>query len=113
MPGTTGDAPRGHTRTIVLSLLAEQPMYGFQIAREVQRRSHGALDFKEGLLYPILRQLEKDGLAETEWRPAERGTERRYYFLTPKGKREARRRRRQWATFAEAVNQVIEGGTDG
>ena len=113
MAAISGDILKGNTLTLILSLLEEQPMYGFQIAKEIQRRSEGALDFKEGLLYPILRQLEKDGLAETEWRPAERGTDRRYYFLTPKGKQEAKRRRRHWAAFTQAVNQVIERESHG
>jgi PadR family transcriptional regulator PadR len=109
VPGIGGDILKGHTLTIILSLLAEQPMYGFQMAKEIRRRSGGTLDFKEGLLYPALHQLEKDGLAETEWRPAERGSERKYYFLTPKGKKEAKRLRARWALFTQAVNQVMEG----
>ena len=109
MPGISGDILKGHTITILLSLLAEQPMYGFQIAKEIRRRSGGTLDFKEGLLYPALHQLEKEGLAETEWRPAERGTERKYYLLTSRGRTEAKRLRARWALFAQAVNQVMEG----
>jgi len=113
LSGISGDILKGHTLTIILSLLEEQPMYGFQIAKEIRRRSGGTLDFKEGLLYPALHQLEKDGLAETKWRPAERGSERKYYFLTRKGRKEAKRLRARWANFTEAVNQVIEGESHG
>lgn len=113
MAGISGDILKGHTLTIILSLLAEQPMYGFQIAKEIRRRSEGTLDFKEGLLYPALHQLEQQGLAETEWRPAERGSERKYYFLTPKGRKEVRRLRQRWAAFTQAVNQVMEGKSHG
>ncbi len=109
MAGISGDILKGHTLTIIINLLAEQPMYGFQIAKEIRRRSQGALDFKEGLLYPALHQLEQEGLAETEWRPAERGSERKYYRLTRKGRKEAERLRQRWAAFTQAVNQVIEG----
>ncbi len=109
MSGISGDILKGHTLTIILSLLAEQPMYGFHLAKEIRRRSKGTFDFKEGLLYPALHQLEQEGLAETKWRPAERGTDRKYYFLTPKGKKEAKRLRERWAVFTGAVNDVIGG----
>lgn len=103
----SGDILKGHTRTIILSLLAEQRMYGFQIAKEIHRRSKAALEFKEGLLYPALHQLEREDLVESEWRPGERGTDRKYYILTRKGKREAERLRQRWAAFAKTVNEVI------
>jgi PadR family transcriptional regulator PadR len=103
----SGDILKGNTLTLILSLLEEQPMYGFQISREVERRSEGTLHFREGLLYPALHQLEKEGLVESEWKFSSQGPRRKYYRLTAKGRRQAARLRQRWVTFAGAVNQVL------
>lgn len=86
-------------------------MYGFQIAKEVERRSEGTLRFREGLLYPALHQLENEDLVESEWRTSNQGPRRKYYQLTPKGRREAVRLRERWALFSRAVNQVLRSGS--
>jgi len=109
MAAIGGDILKGNTLTLILGLLEEQPMYGFQIAKEVERRSEGALRFREGLLYPALHQLKKEELVESEWRLSNQGPRRKYYHLTPKGRREAKRLRQRWSVFAGAVNQVLEG----
>jgi len=107
----SGDILKGNTLTLILSLLEEEPMYGFQISREIERRSQGALRFREGLLYPALHQLEKEGLVEAEWRSSNQGPRRKYYELTSKGRREAEKLRGRWMAFAGAVNQVLGGRT--
>lgn len=106
-----GDILKGNTLTLILTLLEGQPMYGFQIAREVERRSEGAFRFREGLLYPALHQLEKEDLVESEWQVSSQGPRRKYYHLTRKGRREAARLRERWTLFSRAVNQVLGGGT--
>lgn len=113
MAAISGDILKGNTLTLILGLLREQPMYGLQIAREVNRRSEGALQFREGLLYPALHQLESEGLVESEWRASDRGPRRKYYRLTPRGRREAERLRTRWSVFARAVNQVLGSRGDG
>jgi len=109
----SGDILKGNTLTIILSLLEEQPMYGFQISREVERRSEGTLRFREGLLYPALHQLEKEGLVESEWKVSTQGPRRKYYKLTRKGSRQAERLRQRWVAFVGAVNQVLGEGAGG
>jgi len=109
MAAIGGDILKGNTLTLILALLEEQPMYGFQIAREIERRSEGTLQFREGLLYPALHQLEKEELVESEWRSSNRGPRRKYYRLTSKGKRQADQRRARWSVFSRAVNQVLGG----
>lgn len=111
MANLGGDILKGNTLTVILTLLGEQAMYGFQIAKEVERRSEGALRFREGLLYPALHQLEKEELVESEWRSSNQGPRRKYYQLTRKGRREAARLRQRWTLFSKAVNQVLGGGT--
>jgi len=104
-----GDLIRGNVITLILSLLGEEPMYGLQIAKEIERRSEETFKFQEGLLYPTLHQLENDGLVESEWRPSQQGPGRKYYELTHKGRKEAERLRQRWSVFTRAVNQVLEG----
>ena len=82
-------------------------MYGFQIAKEIDRRSEGALKFGEGLLYPTLHQLEKEGLLESEWLVSQQGPRRKYYRLTHKGRREAKRLQARWSVFARAMQQIV------
>ena len=101
---------KANTLTLILALLGEQAMYGYQIAKEVQRRSDGTLRFRQGLLYPALHQLERDGLIEGEWQASPRGPRRRYYRLTAKGRMESAALRGQWESFSKAVNQVLTGG---
>lgn len=109
MGAIEGDILKGNTLTLILSLIEEQPMYGFQIAKEIGRRSDGTLRFREGLIYPALHQLEKEGLVRAEWRFSSQGPRRKYYLLTARGRREAERLRKRWWVFAGAVNQVLGG----
>jgi PadR family transcriptional regulator PadR len=109
MPAIGGDIVKGNTLTLILSLLKEGPTYGFEIAREIERRSEGTLRFREGLLYPALHQLEREGLVESEWRLSSQGPRRKYYRLTAKGKREAERLRSRWTVFSSAVDKVLKG----
>ena len=109
MTAISGDILKGNTLTLILTLLGEQSMYGLQIAREIHRRTDGLLRFREGLLYPALHQLEKEGLVESEWQSSSQGPRRKYYLLTRKGRKEAERLRRRWSVFSGAVNQVLEG----
>ena len=113
MTGISGDILKGNTLTLILTLLGEQEMYGLQVAKEINRRTGGVLRFREGLLYPALHQLEKEGLVETEWRSSNRGPRRKYYALTPKGRKEAARLRQRWTMFSSAVNQVLGGDSGG
>ena len=109
MSAFSGDILKGNTLTLILSLIEEQPMYGVQIAKEVGRRSEGAFQFGESLLYPALHHLEKEELVGSEWRSSSQGPGRKYYRLTRKGKREAARLRRRWWAFSDAVGQVLGG----
>jgi PadR family transcriptional regulator PadR len=53
---------KGSSESLLLCLVGQQPMYGYQIIREIERRSQGYFKFKEGTLYPALHRLEKAGL---------------------------------------------------
>jgi DNA-binding PadR family transcriptional regulator len=82
-----GRAGRGDIRAAILALLAEQPMHGYQIIREIGERSQGAWEPSPGSVYPTLQQLEDEGLVE-----ADRAEGRRTYDLTAEGRTQAEAR---------------------
>jgi len=98
---------KGSTDSLLLSLLGEAPMYGYQIIKELERRSLGYFRFREGTLYPALHRLERQGLIQGRWEPSPSGQVRRYYHLTAKGRQVLEARREEWRGFARAVNLVL------
>ncbi len=98
---------KGNTDPLLLSLLGQRPMYGYEIIREVTRRSQGYFKFSEGTLYPALHRLEKAGLIEGRWEAASGGQERRYYRTTEKGRKVLEERRAEWKGFARAVDLIL------
>ncbi len=101
---------KGSTPVLILSLLAEQPMYGYQIARELERRSEGYFTMKEGLLYPALHRMEQDDLLSSEWRTVAGARRRKYYFITEEGHKVLANSVAEWMTFTEKLMRVIGGG---
>ncbi|MBC8100961.1 MAG: helix-turn-helix transcriptional regulator [Cytophagales bacterium] len=95
---------------LVLVVLRDGASHGYEIAREVERRSGDALSFKYGTLYPILHSLEKEGMITGEWEhPQGERRSRRVYSLTEQGLVETEKALKTWETFASAVNRVIQG----
>jgi DNA-binding PadR family transcriptional regulator len=92
---------------MVLKLLSEQAMYGYQIIQIVNERTNGEFNWKEGTLYPVLHRLEGGGLLSTEWQLGETGRKRKYYRLTSKGESYARAKVGEWQTFSASVNAVL------
>src|SRR5918997_5620750 len=77
-----GELLKGNTPTLILCVLSEGALHGYGIAREVERRSSGALALGEGSLYPALRSLEADGLITASWEGEETGRRRKGYTPT-------------------------------
>jgi DNA-binding PadR family transcriptional regulator len=100
---------KGSTTVLILSLLTEQPMYGYQMAKDLASRSGGIFEFKEGTLYPALHRMEKNGLLTSYWEVVEEGPSRKYYSITDKGRDMLARKSRDWSDFARALLQVLEG----
>ena len=99
-----------HTRLLVLSLLANEDMYGYQMIVELARRSDHTFEMKEGTLYPVLHGLEKDGLVEAYQQEAPTGRMRKYYHLTRKGGAALKAETEDWKQYSTAVNAVLEAG---
>jgi PadR family transcriptional regulator PadR len=107
------DFRRGSTRVLILNMLAERPMYGYQIAKELKRRSGGYFAFKEGTLYPALHGMEKDGLLRGEWQVVEKGPSRKYYHITEEGRKVLADSTKEWTTFSQRLLRILgEQGTE-
>ena len=90
----------------ILSLLAEQELYGFEIAKQVGERTGGALKFTLASLYPLLYDMEKRGWLEGRWQANHAGRDRRYYRLTTAGRRQLAPLRQEWRNFFQALDSL-------
>jgi PadR family transcriptional regulator PadR len=98
---------KGSTEILILSLLAGQPMYGYQINQEMAQRSKGYFEMKEGLLYPTLHRMEKEGLLSSHWQAAGEARRRKYYVLTEKGRKMLREQTAEWQNFIDVMQAMI------
>ena len=97
---------KGSAELLVLSLVEPQPRHGYEIGKLIERRSQGALRFNAASLYPLLYRLEKRGWLHGRCVEKAGQRRRRYYRLTPEGRRVLGRQRRGWAAFVEAVRLI-------
>ena len=95
------------TDSLLLCLLAEQTMYGYQIIKELKGKSQGYFNFKEGTLYPALHRLEASGLITGKWQELPGGQRRKYYYITEKGRSSLVEKKDQWFVFLKAMNLII------
>lgn len=102
---------KGNTDTLLLCLANQQPMYGYQIIKEMDKRSKGYFRFKEGTLYPALHRLEQQGWLQGKWEKTPGGQKRRYYHITEKGRRVLDRKIAEWDGFYRAVNLTMQPAT--
>ncbi|MDD3347308.1 PadR family transcriptional regulator [Oscillibacter sp.] len=96
-----------HSRLLVLSLLAGEDMYGYQMIVELARRSDHTFEMKEGTLYPVLHALEREGLVEAYQQDAPTGRVRKYYRLTRRGGALLKTETEAWQSYSTAVNAVL------
>ena len=98
---------KGNTETLLLALMEMEPMYGYQIVKEVEQRSSGYFALKEGTLYPALHRLERDNLVAGWWHDTPNGVRRRYYHITDKGRKALEDRLHEWRRFSRAMDSVM------
>jgi DNA-binding PadR family transcriptional regulator len=97
---------RGSAEVAVLAVLERGPLHGYEIAKQIEARSHGELRFDVASLYPLLYRLEERGLVKGSWEETPRGRRRCCYRLTPSGRKALAPLRRQWRTFIKALDLV-------
>ncbi len=106
---TTDQMRKGTTTLAILKLLVDsgEAMHGYQIARALESRSKGSFQFKEGLIYPRLHQMEHEGLLKSEWE-GKRGTRRRkVYTPTAEGKHRLAEELKQWQDFSLSMERLL------
>ena len=94
------------TVPLVLSVLTEGENYGYALIQRVRELSAGRIEWTEGMLYPVLHWMEKQGLIEAEWRAAETGRKRKYYRLRPTGRRALATEQNQWMTVHHTLTRL-------
>ena len=97
-----------HTQLLVLSLLANEDMYGYQMIVELARRSDRTFEMKEGTLYPILHGLEKEGYVEAYQQTAPTGRMRKYYHITKAGIGRIEDFKEEWREVMSVYQFVIK-----
>ncbi len=102
------DLMKGSTDSLLLYLISQQPMYGYQIIKELERKSQGYFKFKDGTLYPALHRLERAGLILGKWQVLPGSRQRRYYHITDKGRLTLLEKRNQWQEFLAAMDLVLQ-----
>jgi len=98
----------GNIEPLLLHLIFQKPMYGYQIIRELGTRSQGYFKFKEGTLYPVLHRLEREGLIRGQWQTLPSGRQRKYYYITDKGRTVLAERMSQWQKFLTALDLIVQ-----
>jgi PadR family transcriptional regulator, regulatory protein PadR len=97
---------KGSAELLVLSLLEDEPRHGYDISKLIQIRSGGVLRFHVTSLYPLLYRLEDRGWIASRWVEKAEQRRRRYYSLTPEGRRVLRSQRKSWKEFVMAVGLI-------
>lgn len=91
---------------LILAIVAEADSYGYAILKRVGELSGGRLQWTDGMLYPVLHRLERQGHIEGRWGVSESGRRRKYYRITEQGLAELTEQRKQWQTVDAALRNI-------
>ena len=97
---------KGSLELCMLALLMPKERYGYEIAQELIKT--GELAVGEGTIYPLLSRLQREGKVSAEWRESPSGPPRKYYRITPEGRRLLEAKTRVWEVFSRAVNGILK-----
>jgi PadR family transcriptional regulator PadR len=104
--GLERELKRGSTEILILALLEDRQRHGYEIGRLIDERSEGTISFHVASLYPTLYRLEDKGLIDGRWVEKAGQRRRRYYRLTPAGRKMLASQRTTWQTFFLALDRV-------
>lgn len=100
---------KGSAELLILSLLDARPRHGYDLSKLIHTRSGGQLTFHVDSLYPLLYRLEDRGWITGSWVERAGERRRRFYRVTPEGRKVLARQRKTWDAFVEAVRRVTRG----
>jgi PadR family transcriptional regulator PadR len=101
---------KGVLEMCILLQLSRQDMYGYEMIEELSKKSSNVFNLKAGTLYPILHNLENDGIVTSYDDNADSARIRKYYHLSSKGKKLLIDKQTEWTAYSKAVNKVLRGG---
>lgn len=104
----TSDIIRGHTEAIILAHLLEQDSYGYQINKDIMKKTDNQYELKEATLYSAFRRLEQSGYIRTYWGDEAVGARRRYYSITPEGRKAYEDYKRDWETAKNTIDRLLQ-----
>ena len=99
---------KGSTTMLILEMLKNQNMYGYEMIKKLSEKSQNVFELKEGTLYPILHGLEEENLITSYWDETT-SKKRKYYSITEKGKKSLKEKKEEWKIFSSGINRVIGG----
>jgi len=99
---------KGSAELLILSLIEARPRHGYEISKLIEQRSGGTVRFHVASLYPLLYRSEKRGWVQGRWVEKSGQRRRRYYRLTPEGRKVLASQRHGWQVFVEAINRITE-----
>lgn len=102
------DLIRGHTETIILANLLSGDSYGYEINKNVQKKTSGRYELKEATLYSAFRRLERSGCIDSYWGDEKTGARRRYYRITSRGIKTYHELAKDWDMAKEIIDKLIE-----
>src|SRR5450432_4055354 len=102
----TKDLVAASSKPLLLSILAGGESYGYEIIQRVRELSGGQIEWSDGMLYPVLHRLERDGLIDSEWKEADTGRQRKYYFISTDGRKVLKAERQQWLTVHNTLGKL-------
>ena len=97
---------KGSTELLILSLVEERARHGYEIGRLIEQRSGGVVQLHVASLYPLLYRLEKRGWIAGRWVEKDGQRRKRYYRLTPEGRKVLASQRDTWREFVGAINRI-------
>jgi PadR family transcriptional regulator PadR len=111
MAGPQHDLKKGSAELMVLAVVEDQPRHGYDIARRIDESSGGLLRFHVASLYPMLYRMERRGWIQGRWIEKSGQRRRRYYRLTPAGRKVLAAQRREWQSLVSALDRVARIST--
>ena len=105
-PGLDRELKKGSAELLILALVEARPRHGYEISKLIEERSGGRLKFKVASLYPLLYRLEERGWIVGKWVEKAGERRRRFYSLTPAGRRVLDSQRETWRNFVEAMSLI-------
>jgi len=97
------DLVAASTAPLILSILKEGESYGYAIIQRVRELSDGQMQWTDGMLYPVLHRLEKNGAIVARWKTSESGRKRKYYAIKPEGRKRLQEHKEQWRIVSGAL----------